>query len=128
MAIYKKRFEDEISHANSSQSYLSQTKSVRERSDPDNILVLGCGALAGEIQCLIRANNWSHVKTQYLPAKLHNTPERIVNELRDKLNTAKKKFSNIKLINSNKIEQIMQHNWRKEFPVDNNIQVNYVVI
>ena len=41
------------------------------------ILLLACGALAHEIQALKRANGWTHMDLQCLPAKLHLWPERI---------------------------------------------------
>ena len=44
----------------------------------DKILILACGALAKEISVLVRLNGWKHLQTRYLPAKLHNTPEKIV--------------------------------------------------
>ncbi|MEC8940804.1 MAG: DUF1638 domain-containing protein, partial [SAR324 cluster bacterium] len=67
-----------------------------ERFEPsDRILILACGALSKEIAELIRLNSWSHLQTRYLPAKLHNTPEKIVDELRINLQSAKAKFSKI---------------------------------
>ena len=44
-------------------------------------LVLACGALASEILYFIRLNEWDHMVLACLPARLHNTPERIVPEL-----------------------------------------------
>ena len=38
----------------------------------DKILVIACGALAKEINTLVRMNNWTHLQLRYLPAKLHN--------------------------------------------------------
>ncbi len=39
--------------------------------------VVACGALAREISQIIALNGLSHVTVKYLPAKLHNTPEKI---------------------------------------------------
>jgi len=39
--------------------------------------VIACGALAREILALKRANDWSHLDLQCLPAKLHLTPDKI---------------------------------------------------
>ena len=39
--------------------------------------IVACGALAREIEHIVRANNLDHIKVQYLPAKLHNTPQQI---------------------------------------------------
>ena len=67
-----------------------------ERLEPsDKILILACGALAKEISALIRLNGWSHLKTRYLPAILHNTPEKITEQLRMILQSSQTKFSKI---------------------------------
>ena len=67
-----------------------------ERQDPsDKILILACGALSKEISALIRLNGWTHLKTRYLPAILHNTPEIIAEQLRFNLQSAQAKFSRI---------------------------------
>ncbi len=39
--------------------------------------IIACGALAREIEAIIKANNFTHIIVQYLPAKLHNTPTQI---------------------------------------------------
>ncbi len=49
-------------------------------------LVLGCGAIAHELVAVFRANQWEHIDIQCLPAIWHNTPEKIVPGLREKLN------------------------------------------
>jgi hypothetical protein len=41
------------------------------------ILLIACGALAHEILALIRANGWTHLDLQCLPANLHLYPEKI---------------------------------------------------
>jgi hypothetical protein len=46
-------------------------------SGTGRVLILACGALAHEILALVRANGWSHLDLQCLPAILHNHPERI---------------------------------------------------
>ena len=46
-----------------------------KQEQSEKILVIACGALAKEITILIRANCWKHLKTRYLPAKLHNEPD-----------------------------------------------------
>ena len=67
-----------------------------ERLEPsDKILILACGALAKEISSLIRLNGWSHLKTKYLPSILHNTPEKITEQLRMVLQSSQTKFSKI---------------------------------
>ncbi len=42
------------------------------------VLLLACGALAHEILALKKANGWTHLDLQCLPAKLHLWPDRIV--------------------------------------------------
>ena len=41
------------------------------------ILLLACGALAREIIAVKDANGWDHMELACLPAKYHNTPEKI---------------------------------------------------
>ena len=61
----------------------------------DKILVIACGALAKEITVLIRMNNWTHLQLRYLPAKLHNEPNKIPQNIRKNLINAQNKFSQI---------------------------------
>lgn len=41
------------------------------------VLLIACGALAREILALTKANSWSHMDLQCLPANLHLYPEKI---------------------------------------------------
>ena len=41
------------------------------------VLLIACGALAREVLAVVRANGWTHIDLQCLPAILHNHPERI---------------------------------------------------
>jgi hypothetical protein len=59
------------------------------------VLLLACGALAREIVDLIERNRWTAFDLQCLPAKWHNTPERIVPAVRAKLKEAKGKYRSI---------------------------------
>ena len=61
----------------------------------DKILVIACGALAKEITALIRINNWNHLQLRYLPAKLHNEPNKIPQNIRKYLENARNKYSRI---------------------------------
>ena len=61
----------------------------------DKTLVIACGALAKEITALIRMNNWNHLQLRYLPAKLHNEPHKIPQNIRKNLINAQNKFSQI---------------------------------
>ena len=47
------------------------------------VLLLACGALAREILALKHANGWQHMDLACLPAKLHNTPDRITPAVRE---------------------------------------------
>ena len=58
-------------------------------------MILACGALSKEISTLIRINNWSHLEIKYLPAILHNSPEKITAELRNILLNSQANFSKI---------------------------------
>lgn len=62
---------------------------------PPSVLLLACGALARETLAVLRANGWSHMAIQCLPAKLHNTPARIPDAVRRKIRTARKRFERI---------------------------------
>lgn len=63
--------------------------------DSTQSLVIACGALAHELTALIKRNNWQHLQVQCLPAKFHNTPEKITDAVRDKIRAAKEKYKNI---------------------------------
>jgi len=40
-------------------------------------LLIACGALAHELVAVLKANQWSHIEVQCLPAHWHNTPDKI---------------------------------------------------
>ena len=58
-------------------------------------LVIACGALAREITTLIDINQWSHLRVQCVPAKIHNTPEKIPQAVRNLIHKARGKYSKI---------------------------------
>ena len=58
-------------------------------------LVIACGALAREITTLIETNQWSHLRVQCVPAKIHNTPEEIPQAVRTLIHKARGKYSKI---------------------------------
>ena len=47
-----------------------------------SILLIACGALAREILDLKAVNGWDHLDLACLPAKLHNTPDKITGAVR----------------------------------------------
>ena len=53
------------------------TKGLNTAASGGRVLLLACGALAREILALIKANGWTHMDLQCLPANLHLTPEKI---------------------------------------------------
>jgi hypothetical protein len=59
------------------------------------VLLLACGALAREIVDLIEANRWSGFDIQCLPAIWHNTPEKIVPALREKIRQHRAAYQSI---------------------------------
>lgn len=59
------------------------------------MLVLACGALASEILHFIRLNGWEHISLACLPARLHNTPERIVPELEARLRDVASRYDRV---------------------------------
>ncbi len=59
------------------------------------VLLLACGALAREIVDLIERNRWQGFDLQCLPAKWHNTPDKIVPALAEKIREAKGRYKSI---------------------------------
>ncbi len=60
-----------------------------------DVLLIACGALAREIVDLIERNRWTAFDLQCLPAKWHNTPDKIVPGVREKVRAAKEKYKSI---------------------------------
>ncbi|MGI9481542.1 MAG: DUF1638 domain-containing protein, partial [Hyphomicrobiales bacterium] len=60
-----------------------------------DVLLIACGALAREIVQLIELNGWTHLDVTCLPAKWHNTPEKIPGGMREKIKAAKEKYRKI---------------------------------
>ncbi len=59
------------------------------------VLLIACGALAREIVDLIERNRWAHFDVQCLPAKWHNTPDKIVPGVREKIQEARGRYKSI---------------------------------
>src|SRR5882724_4943037 len=60
-----------------------------------DVLLIACGALAREIVDLIEKNHWTAFDVQCLPAKWHNTPDKIVPGVREKIREAKGRYKSI---------------------------------
>jgi hypothetical protein len=59
------------------------------------VLLIACGALAREIVDLIERNRWAAFDVACLPAKWHNTPEKIPEAVRAKIKEAKPRYKSI---------------------------------
>jgi hypothetical protein len=66
-----------------------------QRDGMPRLLVLACGALASEILHIIRINGLSHITLMCLPARFHNTPDRIVPELETRLERVASMYESI---------------------------------
>ncbi len=60
-----------------------------------SVLLIACGALAREIVDLIERNRWAHFDVQCLPAKWHNTPEKIVPGVAEKIRGGRGRYTSI---------------------------------
>ncbi len=58
-------------------------------------MLLACGALAQELLALKRLGGWDHVSIECLPALLHNTPEKIPEAVRAKLEEVKDSYDEV---------------------------------
>eukprot|EP00903_Cladosiphon_okamuranus_P001392 g1390.t1 len=59
------------------------------------VLVIACGALAREIIAIRKANQLDHVDLTCLPAQLHNTPDKIPDEVRRVIQMNRDVYSDI---------------------------------
>lgn len=59
------------------------------------MLVIACGAIARELVRIRDMNGWDHVEFQCLPAKLHNTPEKIPDAVREKIEQERANFREV---------------------------------
>ena len=60
-----------------------------------DILIIGCGAIAHEINEIINLNNWNNVSLQCLNADLHNTPKRLPTKIKETIESNLKEYSKI---------------------------------
>ena len=59
------------------------------------ILLVGCAALAAEVSAIARLNHWDHVEFQWLPADLHNRPERIPGAVEEILEASEDRYEQL---------------------------------
>ncbi len=64
-------------------------------AEPPRSLVIACGALAHELTTVIERSGWRHLVIQCLPARLHNTPDRITDAVRRKIHEARGHYRHI---------------------------------
>ncbi len=59
------------------------------------VLIVACGAIAREVLAVIALNGWTHVDVRCLPAKLHNTPDRIAGAVDAKLTELEGRYESV---------------------------------
>lgn len=59
------------------------------------VLLIACGALAREILALTKANGWTHMDLQCLPAIFHNAPEKITPAVKAMIERSRAKYAEI---------------------------------
>ena len=59
------------------------------------LLLIACGALAHEVMAVLRLSGLQGVDVQCLPAKLHNTPQKIPEAVRAKIHEERRHFERI---------------------------------
>lgn len=64
-------------------------------AESSSSLIIACGALAHELTAAIDRSGWNHLEIQCLPARLHNTPERITGAVRGRIHAARGRYRNI---------------------------------
>ena len=60
-----------------------------------DILIIGCGAIAHEINEIIKLNNWNNASLQCLNADLHNTPKKLPTKIKETIESNLKEYSKI---------------------------------
>ena len=66
-----------------------------ELRDHGRVLLIACGALAREILALIKANGWSHMDLQCLPAIFHNAPDKITPAVKAMIESSRAEYAEI---------------------------------
>ena len=60
-----------------------------------DILIIGCGAIAHEVSEIIELNNWDNVRLQCLNAELHNTPKILPRKIKETIDSNINDYSKI---------------------------------
>lgn len=68
----------------------SDTPNYTAPASPERVCVIACGALAHEILDIVTTNRLDHIALTCLPAKLHNTPDKIVPAMKEAIEHARK--------------------------------------
>ncbi len=67
---------------------------------PKGTLLICCGAIANEVVSMVRHNGWDDLHIQCLPAHLHNTPGKIPEAVRTKIQASRGKFNDMVVLYS----------------------------
>lgn len=65
------------------------------QSSNHTVLVIACGAISHELNYLKTINSWDHITIQCLNADLHNTPKKIPNKIKEKLDLVGGNFDQV---------------------------------
>ena len=60
-----------------------------------DILIIGCGAIAHEINEIIKLNDWNNVRLKCLNADLHNTPKKLPKKIKEIIDSSLQEYSKI---------------------------------
>ena len=74
---------------------LTPSETLDKHQESARVLLIACGALAREIVDMVGRNTWTAFDIQCLPAKWHNTPQFIVEAVRDKIRMARAGYQSI---------------------------------
>lgn len=64
-------------------------------ADRPKNLIIACGAMVHELMAVVEYNGWDYLEVQCLPARLHNTPDKITGAVREKIHAARNRYRNI---------------------------------
>jgi len=84
-------------------------------------LLIACGALAHELIDVLKANDWSHIDVQCLPAEWHNTPDKIAPGVEEKIIRNKAEYDHILVAygdcgTGGHLDTVLQHHQVERLP------------